>query len=349
MSKSSERRVPVNPDYFTYGRPIRPTVKGLRVLTSRYQAGESTEGLAEELGVSAWWIVKTLRENGVSIRCQGNATLTSEQRTEVIRLYLSGTAMCQLAKQFHINKSGVSQLLHRRGVEIRPLAIAKRSHSLRDDAFDELTEEARYWIGFLMADGCVHGKPEQTPRISLGVAEPDLPHLLRFRRFLGSSHRVYQGKGGHCNGYKCLPTCMLTVTSSRLAERLASFGVLPRKSLTAKVEQLESDRHFWRGAVDGDGWVTLQTTKGYTFPLIGLVGSLQLVEQFYEFVLSIGCVMKAKPNKQMNIWCFRTAGTFALQMVQHLYADCEVALPRKHRIAREILQWKPKRAARNNG
>jgi hypothetical protein len=32
----------------------------------------------------------------------------------------------------------------------------KRIYTLNEKAFDQLTDEAAYWVGFLLADGCIY-------------------------------------------------------------------------------------------------------------------------------------------------------------------------------------------------
>ncbi|HEY9286262.1 MAG TPA: hypothetical protein VIP46_22615 [Pyrinomonadaceae bacterium] len=211
-----------------------------------------------------------------------------------------------------------------------------RFHTLNESSFDTVTEASAYWIGFVMADGCV--VPPHELRLFLAIADVD--HVAKFRDFLGASHKIHivkqmtRGKIHHNAG--------LSVRSSKLAAALAMFGVTPRKSHTAKVIGLERDRHFWRGAVDGDGciYVRKRRTKSreYLYPAINLCGSLDMVSQFIDFVrLHLpGC--RAVPSRSGPI--YQVAFTFrqAARIIQILYEDCTVALDRKHAIARQALE-----------
>jgi len=70
-----------------------------------------------------------------------------------------------------------------------------RIATLRKANLSVLLEETPityYWIGFLMADG---GFTER--RIQLGVAEKDLDHLEKFRKFVNSTNKIGKVKSKH--------------------------------------------------------------------------------------------------------------------------------------------------------
>jgi hypothetical protein len=194
-------------------------------------------------------------------------------------------------------------------------------------AFDTITPESAYWIGFLMADGCVHSN-----MIVLALAAKDADHVCRFAAFLGLRRppNHYADKS------------VVTVNSSRLIDRLASFGVVPRKSKTAEALALTDNRDFWRGVVDGDGSVFfVKRLPGY--PFISLCGSRRLMDQFSHYV---GTVLgrnepPVRPHKQ--IWSVGVGGAPATTIIRTLYEGCSVALPRKMEKAAVAVSYVPKR------
>ncbi len=215
-----------------------------------------------------------------------------------------------------------------------------RKYSLNEAAFDdpESNEEAAYWIGFLMADGCVSAarKGKGQAEIILALSACDEDHIEKFKRFIGASQKTTHGQVLRGN-----PWARISVSSDRLARQLAKFGVVPRKSLTAKCVGLERDRHFWRGAVDGDGCLGWQKQKrGDPLPFLELVGSHDLVSQFSDFAKKFSLKTNSSVRKNRNIWRFVVAGRHALPITQELYRDCLVSLPRKHKLAREFSQWR---------
>ena len=67
--------------------------------------------------------------------------------------------------------------------------LSMRTCTLNESSFDVLTEQSAYWIGFLIADGNICYK-KGIPIIALHLKDIDLPHLHKFREFVGSSHKV---------------------------------------------------------------------------------------------------------------------------------------------------------------
>jgi hypothetical protein len=223
--------------------------------------------------------------------------------------------------------------------------------ALNESIFDNPGPEARYWIGFLMADGNVSDKPKWGNRnITLGLSVRDLAHVEKFKEFVGSSNKIgiRPATTSVVNGraVKSGPSAHFRFSSKRIAEHLIAFGVVPRKSPIAKVIGLEFDRDFWRGVIDGDGCVTWQTLRrhNYVMPHITLCGSRALMDQFSTFIHSIipDCKAVVRQAKKTGPVCFcRTSGMPAALIIKHLYEDAVEALDRKAATAAKIIQWIP--------
>ena len=155
--------------------------------------------------------------------------------------------------------------------------------SLNEAVFDVITEESAYWVGFLMADGNISYKRER-PIIALHLKETDLPHLEKFRMFLGSSHKI----GHYVNKRFGNSSCSLSFSSERIATRLAEYGVVVRKCFVGKSIGLQDSKHFWRGVIDGDGHLEIYLRKTLletvrSIPYISLTGNLHVCLQFKTF------------------------------------------------------------------
>jgi hypothetical protein len=158
--------------------------------------------------------------------------------------------------------------------------MGPKVHTIDESIFDIITEPSAYWAGNLMADGNIYTGKTGNPRISLTIAARDHEHLVKFRTFLICSNPILM-KISKVKG-KIWKQYTLRFSSKRIAENLIGFGVTARKSLTAKVIGLQDNKHFWRGVVDGDGYI--KNRDGNDGDRVVVSGSHDLMYQFMTFI-----------------------------------------------------------------
>jgi len=200
---------------------------------------------------------------------------------------------------------------------------------LRTDAFDKTSGQAApYWIGMLMADGCVN---RNGTGWTIGLGLKDRDHVERFRDFLGATNKIehYQGPLGEW--------WRVRVTNTRLAEALAVHGVLPRKSATAQAgDAVRYNPHFWRGVVDGDGTVARRQDGYYRLRLVGSRPLLQQFDAFASIVTRQPSQVRPKAGSTA-LYEWGKTGRDAERVIRFLYEGAAVALPRKWDMAREVI------------
>jgi hypothetical protein len=259
-------------------------------------------------------------------------------RPEIAARYQAGEGLVALGKAYGFSPTSIAKACESIGITRRPAKLAP--FPVREDAFDTVTEESAYWIGFLMADGCVSRSRWGVGKISLTLKADDAGHVERFRGFLGARNKISYSE--HRAGFgekKSYRSAHLVVTSNRLAEVLTGYGVTPRKSLTARVIGLEMNRDYWRGVVDGDGCISFINSrrKSRPYPQVGLIGSGDTVEQFLAFVRTVCPRCKAAPHHRGNTYSVALSDYQAYRVVEALYSGCSIALPRKEVIALQVL------------
>jgi len=210
------------------------------------------------------------------------------------------------------------------------------------EAFSTSTPEMEYWVGFLMADGCVldNDGTYVKYRLQLVLQAGDYAHVANFARFLGLSRKplLAESSGTLPNGKKAhRQTCKLSVRSDRICEDLISHGVTPRKSATAKAsDYMAQSSHFWRGVLDGDGSICMDKRNGSV--CVEMLGSLSLMSQWCEFCCLLHPNRKRYPNGKLYIpkpvrggplYRVRVGGPISHVVLRKLYADAEPALDRK--------------------
>ena len=88
-------------------------------IVHRYDAGETTEQIGANYGMSKTRVTRVLREQGVTIRRQG---LTEGRLTEAADLYAAGRSLAWLGARYGISHTTVAAALRRQGVQLRPRA-----------------------------------------------------------------------------------------------------------------------------------------------------------------------------------------------------------------------------------
>lgn len=149
-----------------------------------------------------------------------------------------------------------------------------RTHALRETAFDTLaTEESWYWLGLLLADGCVftrRGGREWLLQLKLHACDRGVVEGLA--QFIG-----YEGQLRSVG-----PHVALVVYSKPLCQRLLALGVVPRKSFDGHPLPAVPARFmfaFARGHFDGNGHIFQRTRRSFR---LGFCGQPRLMDWFRE-------------------------------------------------------------------
>lgn len=261
--------------------------------------------------------------------------ITKNMAEEMRALYESGHTLKDIAFKYSLSRAGVTSAIKQLGASIRP----KNKYTYNEKVFEDLTEEAAYWLGFIMADGCLHGK-ESCMTLEIGLMSQDIGHLYKFREFIQSDHPVKICWKMNL-GVK-YPVARIMFRAPRLVPVLAKYNIVPRKS-TKEIapDCLLDNPHFWRGVIDGDGSIMTEPhydpTKNKAY-VLSLVGSSTLVEQFREFCMK-NSTTKANCYKHptKNGYYFTITGAPAFSIISCLYKDATVYLDRKYQKAAEIL------------
>lgn len=276
--------------------------------------------------------------NTKSCGCLSNR-LSKEDREEVVRRYVAGESSIQLAEHFPIGFGSILELVKRRGHPIREQHYNRKP--VNHDYFEKIDcERKAYWVGFLLADGCV-----TNGGVALRLAIKDQYHVEQFKADLESDHAVtivpgrvqkpMKGTGQIvCGG----PSAHFSVKSDKMVADLQRVGIVERKSLTAVPPVLRDDLqgHFWRGVIDGDG--SIRHMLGET---VRLVGSKAVCEGFAEWVRRTtgGPTAVRQHGSVWQVTTWRREKLCQLLRALH-YHDCEVCLARKQLRANYLFNWK---------
>ncbi|KKN70860.1 hypothetical protein LCGC14_0426430 [marine sediment metagenome] len=239
---------------------------------------------------------------------------------EIIRKYEGGMSARQLGFEYKVADVTITFLLKRRGVFIRNRSNAKRTNQIKEDIFDIITEESAYWIGFILADGNVYHPPKRSKQLNIGLAERDWEHLEQFKKFVGSNKKLYYNNGG----------VFLSIYSNKIVEKLVEYDIVPRKSKIAKVPYiLKNNRHFWRGMIDGDGWVGKR--------MLGLCGTLNIITHFKIFICNLSVeIPDVAIIPKTGCYECRYQGGYVDKLLSAIYPSNSIGLDRKFSVVRGV-------------
>src|SRR5262245_32148891 len=183
--------------------------------------------------------------------------IPEDVRRAMIADYLAGATLKEAASKFGLSLATCHHALIRQGISRRPLSTARRIYSLDETYFEAIdTEEKAYWLGFIAADGKVSDGESRHQDTAITLARTDREHLVHLARCLKTNRPVTDIDAPPLRpGKPVRPHSRLTITSAKVLTDLASHGIEPRKSLTARPWSGPPAlvASYWRGAFDGDG------------------------------------------------------------------------------------------------
>lgn len=198
----------------------------------------------------------------------------------------------------------------------------KRRYFINEKAFEILSPEIFWCLGFISADGCIENnsdysicQAEKEPLEKIKqIIEYDKPIEKRIQKSYGNNDREI---------YRLRVSCVKHVNFFK------SYGIIKKKSLTLKFPPIP-DNYFWdfvRGNFDGDGSIYL--IKNY--PRIKFSGSVFFIEFLRDIICNKLNISKPSIDYYKNIaqivFCSK-----AKTVADHIYMTSQEScrLNRKH-------------------
>jgi transposase len=283
--------------------------------------------IADMFGVSETTIYEYLEKWGIPRRSY-TRDITAEEKEEIIKLHTDGYNTYQIAPLFDTTPSTIRLNLNKWGYE-----TSRYTYSANHNFFSELnTARKVYWLGFITSDGSINDRAHNNS-LDIGLCDIDIDHLQKFLDDIESDHKIYTSTDDKAE---------IKITSPQMVSDLAKYGIVPRKAHIVKPHKdidLNYERDYWRGQIDGDGSVGYTKTRDTYRPSITITGTYETCEGFMnyckKFVDSKAKIYKYKDKKSTH--SYRIVGKNAVIIIRELYEGAEVYLDRKYKIAMEIL------------
>jgi len=211
---------------------------------------------------------------------------------------------------------------------------SNRQYTLDEKFFENIdTEQKAYWLGFILADGCI-----SQDSLVIALASRDKRHLKKFLKDIESNYKIHDRTcvrtfNGKTKEYR---ESRIQIGSKKLVQGLLKQGVTPNKSLTAEPIKVKKDlqRHFWRGVFDGDGSIAKKYFR------INLGGTPTICRGFLNVINHLS--FESNPviflDKELkNFARFRlNKQRDVLKVLDYLYKDAKVYLDRKYDLYQKL-------------
>lgn len=203
-------------------------------------------------------------------------------------------------------------------------------YNYNKNSFNEIiTEQDAYWLGFLLADGYISDGAKPFVQIKLG--EKDYNHLKKFCDYMQyNSYEVIKKTTG--GAYTKDNICyVIKISCKQLSENLKKYGLHGAKSgkeIPYLLNNVELEKHYIRGIIDGDGWIR-STQTGF-----GICGSYKVMEYIKNYIHNnIIDVSDNNITEHGTIYKFElTSKTKTKTILKYFYENATIYLDRKYKL-----------------
>lgn len=227
----------------------------------------------------------------------------------------NGKSLTQIAKELGVNRLTVAARLKEAG-------LSKESVKFNHDFFEIInSEEKAYWLGFIMADGCVsktHGS-----KVVIKLAKKDGHHLKKWHTTIDSNLNIHWMQSGVQSQHY----------SSKMCADLIILGCTPKKTLTLKFPNLNKllYRHFIRGYFDGDGCADMRKHQKTPQLRLSFVGTERFLTKL-KSILKLNNKLQPTGNNKSAFSLQICGNKKAKKIANWMYKDATIFLERKREV-----------------
>lgn len=258
---------------------------------------------------------------------------------EVTEEYLKGKTISDLAKFFNVSNTVIKRCLKNQKISPRTNSEVHQKYTIYSEYFNQIdTMNKAYLLGFLCADGWVTDRNE----FGVAVKNSDAEVLLFFKNELKTNKELKFVNEGRA--------LELRLQNKYVADKLKSYGVVPRKSLILNIEtvidkaKLDNNqiKAFLLGYFDGDGGFSKsKPTPKYNYIQFSsnITGTLETCNYFKKFFNNIGFMTKRNKDEKNN-YTYRIGGRNkvkqAFSQLYEIVDKIDFFYKRKYDIYREM-------------
>jgi len=234
----------------------------------------------------------------------------------------------ELAKIFNCGRNTILGTLNKFGIHLPNLGRFKKKYICDDSFFTKLNYTSAYWLGFIVADGCLYFNKEGHKIFYITLNRSDVEHLRKFKKAIKSNSRIGYTKSNNSVHFGLY-------SSDKIFDSLLKLGVKPNKSLRIGNIRVPDCLmlHFIRGVFDGDGSLSGKKITHVQFEIAGYKSLLKQVQDILVKKCNVNRVKiypLAKNNKASRL---QYTGSQIFRILSFLYKGStnQTRLERKYK------------------
>lgn len=264
---------------------------------------------------------------------KGYKQLTESDKDEIVQMFSDKIGIRQIAKIFPCTVRAVPLVLKERGI----IAKRKNRYALNEHYFDNInTEQQAYWLGFIMADGCI----TTSNYFAFTLAEKDKDMVYQLAKDLQYTGSVYTPDISSSNFHRT-NSYRINFSSKLLCDALRKLNITEHKALREDVPMLSENlmRHFIRGMFDGDGsvYTSISTVchngKRYEYYSVGVnIACSYTIGLRLQSIIEQGIAYTPKLHKHnsKNCWYINILNKKSIKDFYHfMYSNSSIFILRK--------------------
>jgi hypothetical protein len=282
---------------------------------------------------------------------------TEEFDNKIVEEYLQGKSTVAIHKEYGITIDIARSILKRKKIKMRTLSQAFKKYHFNDDFFAIIDTEAKaYFLGIILTDGYIGDKD-----VVLELNCKDRHIIETFVECVNGNNKIHEITKNPNTTFNTTisTTSRLSFRSNKMVQDLRKLGIEKNKTFNMNIPKLPEhlERHFWRGVLDGDGYVSICKARAkdkkrstaenaqyflYKVLEVGICGHINTVTSFSNF-LEKNNILASKIFPDHSIFSVRVSGSKnGIKFLNLIYSDSDpkLCLKRKYEKYLEYLEYK---------
>lgn len=209
-----------------------------------------------------------------------------------------------------------------------------RKFKINENYFEVIdTEEKAYWLGFIMADGCISktNTNGNYNRFEINLKEGDIKHIEKMNKSFESNYPIKIIKKTNKKLDFEATICNLRINCKKFVDFLMKNGITPNKTGNENIPNTipyHLIKHFIRGFFDGDGSITINKSFRICSSSISI---LKEINDYFEKTLQIKFKIYSTDKYNIPFYVIDSLNTKKNKKVlSHLYDNANIYLDRKY-------------------